>query len=111
LDGLKKILGVRGGLSSVRDSNPMVANSVFWAFAVALYEVPYPNLDTTLPPFYPRDHDLMWSSDDQVISHFEEFGPQYESLQALEFQSLGVEQNVASVVNSIQHVSQLVPTH
>lgn len=31
LDGLKKIVGIRGGLSSVRDSNPMVANSVFWS--------------------------------------------------------------------------------
>lgn len=46
-----------------------------------------------------------------MVSHFQEFGPQYESLQALEFQLLGVDQNIASVVNSVQHVSQLVPTH
>jgi hypothetical protein len=31
LDGLKRMLHIRGGLSSVRDSNPMVANSVFWS--------------------------------------------------------------------------------
>jgi len=128
LEGLKRILGIRGGLGSVRDSNPMVANSVFSsvqsllacfeilntsirAFAVALYEVPYPNLDPILPPFQPSDHGLISPSEDHLVSHFQEFGPQQESLQALEFQSLGVDQNVALVVNSVQHVSQLVPTH
>lgn len=78
---------------------------------MAIYEYPYPNLDLALPPFYPSDYGLMTSPQSPISSHFEDFGPDYESSQALELISMGVNSNIAAVTHSVQHVSQLVPTH
>ncbi|TVY52381.1 Sterol uptake control protein 2 [Lachnellula cervina] len=111
LDGLKRMLDIRGGLSAIRDTNPMIANSVFWVFAMAMYEVPYPPLDVILPPFSPSGYGLHPSPPSQTISHFQDFGPDYDSSPTLEMRLLGVNQDIASVANSVQHVSQLVPTH
>ena len=30
IDGLKRMVGIRGGLNAIRETNPMVANSTFW---------------------------------------------------------------------------------
>ncbi|TVY84873.1 hypothetical protein LSUE1_G000681 [Lachnellula suecica] len=111
LDGLKKMVDLRGGLSSIRETNPMVANSIFWAFAVASYEVPYPNLDPVLPTPFSADHGLLSLPAGPFVSHFQDFDPSYEPTQSQELQDLGVQKDIASVVTSIQHVSQLVPTN
>ncbi|KUJ17977.1 uncharacterized protein LY89DRAFT_717616 [Mollisia scopiformis] len=109
LEGLKRMVNIRGGLNAIRENNPMVANSVFWAFAVALYEAPYPNLDAELPPFFPNEHDLALPSP-AVVSIFQDFGPIHEEPPPLDLTESGVNPGIAVIVNSIQHVSQLVPT-
>jgi hypothetical protein len=73
-------------------------------FVVAIYEVPFPEIDPVLPPFFPGDHGL------QVISHFQDFGPTYEHPPPLDLISLGLTPPIATILNSVQHVSQLVPT-
>ena len=30
MDGLKRMVGIRGGLNAIRETNPIVANSTFW---------------------------------------------------------------------------------
>jgi hypothetical protein len=30
LGGLRRMVGIRGGLNAIRETSPMVANSVFW---------------------------------------------------------------------------------
>jgi hypothetical protein len=30
INGLKRMVGIRGGLQAIREMNPMLANSVFW---------------------------------------------------------------------------------
>jgi hypothetical protein len=110
LEGLKRMVSIRGGLNSIRDTNPMVANSVFWAFAVALYEVPYPAFDPVLPPFFPSEHNLALPAAEPVISIFHDFGPAHSEPTPLNLVEVGVDPGIAVVVTSIQHVSQLIPT-
>lgn len=70
-------------------------------FVVAIYESPFPNLDIVLSPFLPSEHNL---------SHFQDFGPPtHESPLPLDLVNLGVVKPIALILNSIQHVSQLVP--
>lgn len=76
---------------------------------VAIYEVPYPNLDSTLPPFIPAEHNLRSTSD--IISHFQDLGPVHEQPAPLDYITLGLTPPIASILNSVQHVSQLVPKH
>lgn len=107
LSGLKRMLSIRGGLNAIRSSNAMVANSVFWVCAVAVYEVPYPDLDPQLPAFIPGEHGLGIP----VVSIFQDFGPEHvDPMPPLDLAALGVSPSIAVVVRSIQHVSQLVPT-
>lgn len=73
---------------------------------VASCEVQFPSLDPTLPPFFPADHNLTLP-----ISHFEDMGPSHNEPPRLNFVSLGLAEPMASIMNSVQHVSQLVPTH
>jgi hypothetical protein len=73
---------------------------------VASCEVPFPSLDSVLPPFLPADHNLTI-----VTSHFEDIGPLHDEPPALDLVSLGLAEPIASIMNSVQHVSQLVPTH
>ena len=30
IDGLKRMISIRGGLNAIRETNPMVANAIFW---------------------------------------------------------------------------------
>ena len=70
---------------------------------MAIYEVPFPEVDPVLPPFFPSDHGL------QVVSHFQDLGPAYEHPPPLYLVSLGLTPPIATILNSVQHVSQLVP--
>ena len=71
-------------------------------FAVAIYEVPFPEVDPILSPFFPAEHGL------QIVSHFRDLGPTYEQPPRLDLISLGIILAIATILNSIQHVSQLV---
>lgn len=73
-------------------------------FAAATYEVSFPDVDPVLPSFFPADHGL------QVASHFQDFGPTYEHPPPLDLVSLDITPPIATILNSIQHVSQLVPS-
>ena len=73
---------------------------------VASCEVKFPSLDPTLPPFFPANHNLTLP-----ISHFEDMGPAHDESPRLDPVSLGLAEPMASIMNSVQHVSQLVPTH
>lgn len=72
-------------------------------FVTAIYEVPYPEVDPILPLFFPVDHGL------QIVSHFQDLGPAYAQPPPLDLVALGVARPVATIIKSIQHVSQLVP--
>ncbi|KAE8449810.1 hypothetical protein EG329_007286 [Mollisiaceae sp. DMI_Dod_QoI] len=111
LEGLKRMVGIRGGLNAIRETNAMVANSVFWAFAVALYELPYPSLDPVLPPFFPNEYGLAVPAQMPIVSLFQDFGPAHVDPPPLDLAALGIIPSIAMVVQSIQHVSQLVPTN
>jgi hypothetical protein len=70
-------------------------------FVVAIYESPFPNLDPVLPQFQPSEHNF---------SHCQDFGPPtHESPLSMDLVNLGVVQPIALILNSVQHVSQLVP--
>ena len=71
----------------------------------AMYEVPFPALDPILPPFFPSDHNLVLSP--RVISHFEDIGPTYQEPPPLDLPSLGLSEPIASILTSVQHISQL----
>jgi hypothetical protein len=79
-------------------------------FVVAHYEVPFPSLDPLLPPFFPSDHNLRHSPPQPVTSHFQDIDPSNSTPPPLDLVSLGVTQPIATVLASIQHISQLVPT-
>lgn len=107
LSGLKRMLSIRGGLNAIRESNAMVANFIFWVFAVAIYEAPYPVLDPELPAFVPGEYGLAIP----VVSIFQDLGTMNAEPPQLDLDTLGVAPSIAVVVRSIQHVSQLVPTN
>ncbi|EPE27424.1 Zn2/Cys6 DNA-binding protein [Glarea lozoyensis ATCC 20868] len=96
MDGLKTMIDLRGGLQAIRLSGPMVANLIFWMFVVSMYESEYPPLDPELPLYLGS------------ISQFEDIAPLHD--QSIDLTAMGLGEPVASVLISIQHVSQLVPS-
>jgi hypothetical protein len=34
MEGLKRMISIRGGLGAIRETNPMIANSVFWLASI-----------------------------------------------------------------------------
>jgi hypothetical protein len=79
-------------------------------FVVAHSEVLSPSLDPILPPFFPSDHNLRYSPSQLVTSHFQDIDPSQSNLPHLDLISLGVTQPIATILASVQHVSQLIPT-
>lgn len=79
-------------------------------FVVAHYEVRFPSLDPVLPPFFPSDHNLRHSPAQLVTSHFQDIGPSHSDPKPLDHVSLGVTQSITTILTSVQHISQLVPT-
>src|SRR3954468_19358623 len=74
-------------------------------FVVAIYEIQYPNFDPVLPPFFPAEHNLSLAP----VSHFEDFAPKYEHPIPLDLLALGLLEPIATIMKSVQHVSQLIP--
>ncbi|KAF4624750.1 hypothetical protein G7Y89_g13423 [Cudoniella acicularis] len=112
INGLKRMIELRGGLDAIRQTNPMVANTVFWIFTVAIYEIPYLNFDPTLPLFTPSEYNLSFSPTTTPTSHSNDCGPKYNNSGVREgLISLGLDHNIASIVVSIQRISQLVPSN
>jgi hypothetical protein len=96
MDGLKRMVGIRGGLNAAREANPMLANSTFWLvflnhlvdrhwlvqrmLVVAHYKVPFPSFDLVLPPFFPSKHNLRDSLPPIVTSHFQDISPEHSRI-------------------------------
>ncbi|PVH89119.1 hypothetical protein DL98DRAFT_96548 [Cadophora sp. DSE1049] len=128
MHGLKRMVDIRGGLNTIRETNAMVANSVFWIFVVAMYEIPYPGFDNTLPPFAPHEYNLHIPIPHEpldVHSHFSDIDPSIGASRSVsasrstdineksnvDLLALGLAFPIAAVLTSIQHVSHLVPTN
>ncbi|KAH7351269.1 hypothetical protein BKA65DRAFT_255223 [Rhexocercosporidium sp. MPI-PUGE-AT-0058] len=121
MDGLKRMVDIRGGLNAIRQTNAMVANSVFWIFVVAMYEIPYPAFDRNLPAFAPHEHNLhipIVPERLDVHSHFSDIDPSLSVATTSRSTDMSIDliapdlaNPVASVLISIQHVSHLVPTN
>jgi hypothetical protein len=79
-------------------------------FVVAHYEVQFPSLDLIFPPFFPSDHNLRDSPLQLVTSHFQDIDPSHPTPPQIDLVSLGVAQPIATILTSVQHISQLVPT-
>lgn len=73
-------------------------------FVAAMYEVPYPEVDPVLRFFFPADQGL------QIVSYFQDFWATFDQPPPVDLVSLGITSSIATIMNSIQHVSQLVPT-
>ncbi|KAJ5054216.1 uncharacterized protein L3040_000497 [Drepanopeziza brunnea f. sp. 'multigermtubi'] len=112
IGGLKRMIDLRGGINAIRESNPMVANSAFWIFVVAMYEVPYPAFDRVLPPLAPYDHGFHICPPElrEVRSHCSDLEPSPTAVLDIDLPGLGLDPNIASVLTSIQNLSHLVPT-
>ncbi|KAE9381979.1 hypothetical protein N431DRAFT_393715 [Stipitochalara longipes BDJ] len=106
MNGLSHMVSLRGGLNAIRLTSPMTANWVFWMFTVTSPHIPFPALDPILPPFFPSEHNLTLPT-----SHFSDIGPPSPSPPPLDVTSLGLAEPMASIMTSVQHVSQLVPRH
>ena len=76
-------------------------------FAASIYEITYPNFDPVLPPFYPGDHDLQVSTPPETVSHFQDIAHRFDMQPPLDFPLLGLSQPIATVLTSVQHVSQV----
>lgn len=76
---------------------------------VAIYELPFPKLDPVLTPFPLRDHGLFVPP--TVTSHFQDIELAHEEPPPLDFSIMDLLQPIATILNSVQHVSQLVPVH
>ncbi|PQE29651.1 C6 transcription factor protein [Rutstroemia sp. NJR-2017a BBW] len=111
--GLSRMVDLVGGLNAIRERNPMIANSVFWTFTVAMYELPYPCFDPTLPEFYPADHNLSLVENARIYSHFQDFAPDLNNptLASMQASDFNLTEPIAIARYSIQHVSHLVPKH
>ncbi|PQE30907.1 C6 zinc finger domain-containing protein [Rutstroemia sp. NJR-2017a WRK4] len=111
--GLSRMVDLVGGLNAIRERNPMIANSVFWTFTVAMYELPYPCFDPTLPEFYPADHNLSLVENARIYSHFQDFAPDLNNptLASMQASDFNLTEPIATARYSIQHVSHLVPKH
>jgi hypothetical protein len=77
-------------------------------FVVTSPHIPFPPLDPILPPFIPMDHNLTLPL---PLSHFSDLGPQRHTPPRLDLTALHLAEPIASIMASVQHVSQLVPTH
>lgn len=93
-------------------------------FVVAIYEIPYPAFDCTLPPFAPHEHNLhipIPREPLKVHSHFSDMDPSTDASRSatasrqvernVDLSVLGLAPPIAAVLTSIQHVSHLVPTN
>lgn len=79
-------------------------------FVVSICEIPFPPLDTVLPPFFPAENNLI-TSPPSVISHLDDMGLLNEEPLPINLVSLGVKERIAAMINSLQHFSPLVPAH
>jgi hypothetical protein len=113
IGGLKRMIDLRGGINAIRESNPMVANSAFWIFVVAMYEVPYPAFDHILPPLAPYDHSFHTCPPElqEVGSHFSDLDLSPTAVLDIDLPGLGLDPDIASVLTLIQNLSHLVPTN
>lgn len=94
LDGLKRVVELRGGLDSVRSTNPMVSNLVFWCAMVSMNE---PSL---LPLAY-GDAKMSLLNDPSTATLLTHDGGQANLF------DFGVDVVTANVLHEVQRLSKL----
>lgn len=96
LEGLKRVISLRGGLETIRATNPMVANVTFWVSMISVNE---PQL---LPLTYgDAERNINWMHDRDTATLLTHDG----SLAKLE--DFGVDLPTANILHEVQRLSKL----
>ncbi|KAK3074390.1 hypothetical protein LTR53_003253 [Teratosphaeriaceae sp. CCFEE 6253] len=97
LDGLKRVVDLRGGLDAIRSKNPMAANLVFWCAMVSINE---PML---LPVSYGDvDRDIDWLHNPATATLLTHDGSEKDLIE------FGVDVPTANILHEVQSSSELV---
>ncbi|KAK4889150.1 hypothetical protein LTR27_012053 [Elasticomyces elasticus] len=95
LEGLKRVVELRGGLDAVRTTNSMAANVVFWCAMVSINE---PML---LPVSYgDNDRDVDWLNNPDVTSLLTHDGSEKDLME------FGVDVRTANILHEVQRLSR-----
>ena len=96
LEGLKRVVDLRGGLNAIRNTNPMAANLVFWCAMISINE------PTLLPLTYGDDHlEIDWLHDVDTATLLTHDGGQADLIE------FGVDVVTANILHEVQHLSML----
>lgn len=96
LEGLKRVVELRGGLNSVRNTNPMVANLVFWCAMISISE------PTLLPVTYgDENREIDWLHNIDTATLLTHDGGQADLTQ------FGVDVVTANILHEVQRLSIL----
>lgn len=96
LEGLKRVVELRGGLDAVRTTNPMAANLVFWCAMVSVNE---PSL---LPLTYgDAERDMDWLNNPDTATLLTHDGGQAN------LRDFGVDVVTANLLHEVQRLSRL----
>lgn len=96
LEGLKRVISLRGGLETIRATNPMVANVTFWVSMISVNE---PQL---LPLAYgDAERNINWMHERDTATLLTHDG----SLAKLE--DFGVDLPTANILHEVQRLSKL----
>jgi hypothetical protein len=96
LEGLKRVVDLRGGLDSIRNTNPMAANHVFWCSMVSVSE-------PSLLPFRYGDaqKDMNWMFEPETMTLLTHDGGQTN------LREFGVDIVTANILHEVQRLSNL----
>ncbi|KAK3115752.1 hypothetical protein LTR53_004572 [Teratosphaeriaceae sp. CCFEE 6253] len=95
LDGLKRVVDLRGGLDAIRSKNPMAANLVFWCAMVSINE---PML---LPVSYGDvDRDIDWLHNPATATLLTHDGSEKDLIE------FGVDVPTANILHEVQRLSR-----
>ncbi|KAK5119777.1 hypothetical protein LTR85_007353 [Meristemomyces frigidus] len=96
LEGLKRVVELRGGLDVIRVSNAMAANVVFWCAMVSINE------PTLLPLTYgDQEREMDWISNPETSTLLTHDGSQAD------LKEFGVDVRTANVLHEVQRLSRL----
>ncbi len=96
LEGLKKVVELRGGLDAIHNTKPMAANLVFWCAMVSVNE------PTLLPLRYGEaDREMGWLQNPETATLLTHDGGQAD------LREFGVDVVTANVLHEVQRLSKL----
>jgi len=96
LEGLKRVVELRGGLDAVRTTNPMAANLVFWCALVSIDE------PALLPVTYgDAELEMDWLDNSETVTLLTHDGQQAD------LRDFGVDIITANLLHEVQRLSRL----